>query len=482
MGRDRRPAGRGAADRRRAVRARAGRDPVAGPAVDRRRSRSLLAGALGGLPRRRHRRCRCSRRSTPQPKLLTAALALQALLGLAALVGFGLRYRAHGEDLDRWLAFGATIWLFAELHAVFTPPLSSEYVSQGDFLRLALLRSPARRRLARDPRRRVRPRGRRGARTGRARDPRRPRAVPVRGLDADEHARRRRRRSTRCCPRLQEAAAAAQQEARFAVLALSSAGGTAPFDAALNRYVEFLTADGQLDVDLEIERERRARPGRADRDLPDRPGGPRERPPPRGRPAGDRADRPPRRRAASSGSSTTATASTRTPTEPRPGPPQHPTHARRAIGGGFRLVDEPGRRHGARGRAAQRRLDPTRPHVGLAEQPGGPQLACGLLQLGERASSASSSCGRSLSTRRSSSAISAKPLDESAFSRRSRRSLARICARSARAHPSAWGVSSRSSVSVKLSRRRSPGGVRRGSSRVPLPRGQSLPNIAGVWR
>jgi signal transduction histidine kinase len=54
-------------------------------------------------------------------------------------------------------------------------------------------------------------------------------------------------------PRLQEAAAAAQQEARFAVLALSSAGGSAQFDAALSRYVEFLTADGELDVDLEIE-------------------------------------------------------------------------------------------------------------------------------------------------------------------------------------------------------------------------------------
>jgi signal transduction histidine kinase len=53
--------------------------------------------------------------------------------------------------------------------------------------------------------------------------------------------------------RLKEAAAAAQQEARFAVLALSSAGGTAPFDSALRRYVDFLTADGQLEVDLEIE-------------------------------------------------------------------------------------------------------------------------------------------------------------------------------------------------------------------------------------
>jgi two-component system, NarL family, sensor histidine kinase LiaS len=55
-------------------------------------------------------------------------------------------------------------------------------------------------------------------------------------------------------PRLRQAAEAAQQEARFAVLALSSAGGSAPFDSALNRYVEFLTADGELEVDMEIER------------------------------------------------------------------------------------------------------------------------------------------------------------------------------------------------------------------------------------
>ena len=54
-------------------------------------------------------------------------------------------------------------------------------------------------------------------------------------------------------PKLKEAAAAAQQEARFAVLALSSASGTAPFDAALRRYVEFLTADGVLAVDVEID-------------------------------------------------------------------------------------------------------------------------------------------------------------------------------------------------------------------------------------
>jgi signal transduction histidine kinase len=37
------------------------------------------------------------------------------------------------------------------------------------------------------------------------------------------------------------------------VLALSSAAGNAPFDAALRRYVDFLTADGELEVDLEID-------------------------------------------------------------------------------------------------------------------------------------------------------------------------------------------------------------------------------------
>ena len=67
----------------------------------------------------------------------------------------------------------------------------------------------------------------------------------------------------RCCeagtpveevgPQLKQAAALAQQEARFAILALSSASGNGPFDSALRRYVEFLTADGDLAVDLEID-------------------------------------------------------------------------------------------------------------------------------------------------------------------------------------------------------------------------------------
>ena len=54
-------------------------------------------------------------------------------------------------------------------------------------------------------------------------------------------------------PQAEAGCAAAQQEARFAVLALSSASGNAPFDAALRRYVEFLTSDGVLDVELEID-------------------------------------------------------------------------------------------------------------------------------------------------------------------------------------------------------------------------------------
>ena len=60
-------------------------------------------------------------------------------------------------------------------------------------------------------------------------------------------------------PRLKHAATAAQQEARFAVLALSSAGGSARFDSALRRYVDVLAADGALDVELERRPPRQAR-------------------------------------------------------------------------------------------------------------------------------------------------------------------------------------------------------------------------------
>jgi signal transduction histidine kinase len=187
-----------------------------------------------------------------QPDLLTAAVGLKALLSLAAVVGFGLRYRRQVEDLDRWLAFGATIWLFAELHAVFTPPLSGDYVSQSDFLRLVsygillvgvwrAIRSAEFGRAVSEERARV------------AREIHDGLAQYLFAISTQTSLLVGGAALDKVLPRLQEAAAAAQQEARFAVLALSSAGGSAPFDAALNRYVEFLTADGQLDVDLEIE-------------------------------------------------------------------------------------------------------------------------------------------------------------------------------------------------------------------------------------
>src|SRR5439155_5218655 len=143
---------------------------------------------------------------------------------------------------------------FADLHAVFTPPLSSDYVSQGDFLRLVsygfllvgvwrAIRAAEFGRAVSEERARV------------AREIHDGLAQYLFAISTQTSLLAGGAAVDRVLPRLQEAARAAQQEARFAVLALSSAGGSAPFDAALNRYVEFLTADGQLDVDLEIERE-----------------------------------------------------------------------------------------------------------------------------------------------------------------------------------------------------------------------------------
>jgi signal transduction histidine kinase len=190
--------------------------------------------------------------SAGQPFQLTAALGLQALLNLVALVGFGVRFRRYGEDLDRWLALGATLTLFAALHAVFTPLLAWSYVSQGDFLRMlayAVLLVGAWRAI-------------RFAEFGRAVAEERARvareihdglaqylfAVSTHASMLDSGA-----DPAKTLPRLKEAAQAAQQEARFAILALSSAAGNAPFDAALRRYVEFLTVDGELAVDVEID-------------------------------------------------------------------------------------------------------------------------------------------------------------------------------------------------------------------------------------
>jgi signal transduction histidine kinase len=187
-----------------------------------------------------------------QPRLLTAMLALRALASLAAVVGFGLRYRNRGNDLDRWLALGATLSLFADLNYVFTPLVSNRFVTPGDFLRLlayAVLLVGVWRAI-------------RFAEFGRAVAEERARvareihdglaqylfAVSTHATMLENGA-----DPKEALPKLKQAATAAQQEARFAILALSSASGTAPFDAALRRYIDFLTADGLLEVELEID-------------------------------------------------------------------------------------------------------------------------------------------------------------------------------------------------------------------------------------
>jgi signal transduction histidine kinase len=186
------------------------------------------------------------------PGLLTGSLAAQALLNLLALVGFGKRYYERREDLDRWLALGATLMLFASIHYVFTPVLAASSVSRGDFLRVlayGLLLAGAWRaisfaafgRAVAEERARV------------ARDIHDGLAQYLFAVSTHATMLQRGAPQGETLAKLKEAADAAQQEARFAILALSTASGTAPFDAALRRYVEFLTADGRLEVDLEID-------------------------------------------------------------------------------------------------------------------------------------------------------------------------------------------------------------------------------------
>jgi signal transduction histidine kinase len=186
------------------------------------------------------------------PSGLVSALAVQALFNLLALVGWGRRYAQVKDDLAQWLALGFTLQLFAALHLVFTPPHSTTYVAVGDFLRLlafALILVGAWRAI-------------RSAELGRAIAEERARVAREihDGLAqylfaVSTHAQMLEAGTPleEVGPQLKQAAALAQQEARFAILALSSASGTASFDSALRRYVEFLTADGELAVDLEID-------------------------------------------------------------------------------------------------------------------------------------------------------------------------------------------------------------------------------------
>ncbi|HET9322398.1 MAG TPA: histidine kinase [Gaiellaceae bacterium] len=186
------------------------------------------------------------------PALMIVAFAVQGLLSLVAVTGFGLRYRRYGEDLDRWFALAATLMLSADLHYIFTPVVASGVVSQGDFLRLlsyGLLLAGVWRAI-------------RFAEFGRAVAEERARVAREihDGLaqylfTISTHAAMLEDGSPPegTVRRLRSAAQLAQQEARFAILALSSASGNAPFDAALRRYLDVLTADGELAVELDVD-------------------------------------------------------------------------------------------------------------------------------------------------------------------------------------------------------------------------------------
>jgi signal transduction histidine kinase len=185
--------------------------------------------------------------------------ALLAMLWLVALIGFGLRYRRYGRDLDSWMCLAATLALFADIHLVLTPVVSSDYVLQGDFLRViaygillvgvwrAISDAEFGRAVA-DERARV------------AREIHDGLAQYLFAISTQVSMLESGAPLDHVLPRLKQAATAAQQEARFAVLALSSAGGSARFDSALRRYVELLTADGALDVELEVDPQVRLAP------------------------------------------------------------------------------------------------------------------------------------------------------------------------------------------------------------------------------
>ena len=186
------------------------------------------------------------------PNLLTAAFALLAFVNLVGVISFGHRFRSRDEDLDRWLTLGLTLMLFSSIHLDFSPLAGTAFVSQGDFLRLLAysvllvgvwraIRSTEFRRAVAEERARV------------AREIHDGLAQYLFAVTTHVSMLESGADTAETLPRLKEAALAAQQEARFAVLALSSAAGSAPFDAALRRYVDFLTADGGLEVELEID-------------------------------------------------------------------------------------------------------------------------------------------------------------------------------------------------------------------------------------
>ena len=157
------------------------------------------------------------------------------------------------------MCLAATLAVFADLHLVLTPVVSSDLVLQGDFLRVvaygvllvgvwrAIGEAEFGRAVA-DERARV------------ARDIHDGLAQYLFAISTQVSMLEEGASLEEVLPRLKRAATAAQQEARFAVLALSSAGGSARFDSALRRYVEVLTADGELDVELDVDPQVRLAP------------------------------------------------------------------------------------------------------------------------------------------------------------------------------------------------------------------------------
>ena len=177
--------------------------------------------------------------------------ALLAMLALLAAIGFGLRFRRYGRDLDSWFALSLTLVLFADLHYVLSPT-SASYVLQGDFLRLlayavllfGVWRAIGHAEFGRAVAEERWPRG--------AGDPRRSRPVPVRPVDACEHAR------ARCGARR---VAAPPQAGGYGSTA-RGARGARPLVRQRHRAVrrgasplcvDFLAADGVLEVELDID-------------------------------------------------------------------------------------------------------------------------------------------------------------------------------------------------------------------------------------
>ena len=207
--------------------------------------------------------------NTPEGRLLgpdlvegtyvRVAALLLTTLWFVALVGFALRYRRYGRDLDSWMCLAATLAVFADLHLVLTPVVSSDLVLQGDFLRVvaygvllvgvwrAIGEAEFGRAVA-DERARV------------ARDIHDGLAQYLFAISTQVSMLEGGAPLEQVLPRLKRAATSAQQEARFAVLALSSAGGSARFDSSLRRYVEVLTADGVLEVELDVDPQVRLAP------------------------------------------------------------------------------------------------------------------------------------------------------------------------------------------------------------------------------